>query len=87
MNLSAPGKRDGISRFLTGNSRSEGPDSGNLRIAGMGRKCHICPMARTKENLKAASAKVVSERLGVSAALGGPRVCQGNDHRRRTRSV
>ena len=67
MNLSAPGKRDAISRFLTGNSGSEGLDRGNPCIAGTGRKCHICPMARTKENLKAAPAKITSEHLGVSA--------------------
>lgn len=40
---------------------------GKARIAGKGSKCHIVGMARTKENLRAASAKVASEHLGVSA--------------------
>ena len=91
MNLSAPGKRDAISRFLTGNSGSEGLDRGNPCIAGTGRKCHICPMARTKENLKAAPAKIVSEHLGVSADTlrrwAGPRADQRDDHGRRPLSL
>jgi excisionase family DNA binding protein len=37
------------------------------RIAGKACKCHITGMARTKENLRAAPAKAVCERPGVSA--------------------